>query len=60
MKSSYSVIVKEVISGWQMIALGLPPNWIILASISPKVLVTDNLPGATRWGPNTNLCCYPL
>lgn len=29
----------------------LPPNLLNLASASPKVLDTDNLPGSTRYGP---------
>ena len=31
---------------------GLPPNYGNLASISPNVLVTDNLPGNTLRGPS--------
>jgi hypothetical protein len=54
MKSSFSVIVKEYISGVQTIALEFPPNYASLASISPKVLVTDSLPGKARCGPSIN------
>jgi hypothetical protein len=54
MKSSFSVIVKEYISGKHTIVLGFPPNSAYFASISPKVLVTDNLPGKARKGPSIN------
>lgn len=54
MKSSFSVMVKEYISGKHTIVLGFPPNSAYLASISPKVLVTDNLPGKARKGPKIN------
>jgi hypothetical protein len=48
MKSSYYVTLMCMTSGWQMMALGLPPNSGSLASMSPKVLVTDSLPGKAR------------
>jgi len=33
----------------------MPPKSGYLASISPKVLDTDNLPGATLYGPTNGL-----
>lgn len=39
-----------------MIALGFPLSYGNFAYISPNVLVTDNLPGITLWGPKTNEC----
>jgi len=54
MKSSFSVIVKEYISGEHTIVLGFPPNSANLASISPNVLVTDSLPGKALKGPRIN------
>ena len=50
-KSSYSVISISLISGLEITQLGLPPSYFIFASKSPIVLLTDNLPGNTRWGP---------
>jgi len=48
MKSWFSVILKLLISGIAIITFGLPPNYLILASMSPKVLETLSLPGITR------------
>ncbi len=59
MKSSLSEIVKDLIYGSQIIALGLPLNSSNFASISPNVLVTDNLPGKTRCGPMMKGCYSP-
>jgi len=53
------VIVIDSISGVHTIALGLPPNYTSLASISPKVRVTDNLPGKARCGPRIKVCSSP-
>jgi len=36
-----------------MTTFGFPPVFISLASASPKVLETDNLPGNTLKGPTT-------
>jgi hypothetical protein len=44
-KSRSLVILKIEISGSEIITLGFPPASINLASISPKVQVTLNLPG---------------
>ena len=38
-------------SGVATITLGFPSNFGNFASMSPKVLLTDNLPGSTLWGP---------
>jgi len=43
--------LKALISGSATITLGLPPYLGFLASMSPKVLDTDNLPGKTLNGP---------
>lgn len=51
MKSCSFVILKDFISGVAITTLGLPPNFANLASASPKVLDTDNLPGNTLKGP---------
>lgn len=53
-KSSSSVILKDLISGIGMTTLGLPPLLTILASRSPKVLQTESLPGNTLGGPTIN------
>jgi hypothetical protein len=45
------LILKDVTSGLQTTTLGLPPLNSYLASGSPKVLDTDNLPGNTLIGP---------
>lgn len=47
MKSFSFVNLKLRIYGVDIIALGFPPNSGNLASISPNVRVTDNLPGNT-------------
>lgn len=39
------------ISGLAITTFGFPPNFSRFASISPKVLDTDNLPGNTLCGP---------
>jgi hypothetical protein len=59
MKSSFYVIVNERTYGSQTIAFGFPLNYENFASISPNVLVTDNLPGNTRCGPMMNGCYSP-
>ena len=48
-----------------MTTFGLPPNFSRFASMSPKVLETDNLPGNTLKGPymifgfsSLSLACY--
>lgn len=51
MKSWRSSIWKDFISGVAMTTLGLPPLFSTFASISPNVLETESLPGATRTGP---------
>ena len=50
-KSCSSVILKDFISGIAITTFGFPPLLSILASRSPKVLHTDNLPGNTLYGP---------
>lgn len=40
-----------MIYGVAITTFGLPPSLGYLASTSPNVLQTDNLPGKTRWGP---------
>ena len=47
MKSTSTPISKYFISGFAVTTLGFPPYLISLAYGSPKVLVTDNLPGNT-------------
>ncbi len=47
MKSCSSVILNDLISGVAMTTLGLPPRFVIFASMSPKVLQTESLPGNT-------------
>lgn len=47
MKSWSLVILNDFISGIATTTLGLPPRLIILASMSPKVLHTESLPGST-------------
>jgi len=49
-----------VISGSATITPSKPPNSFILASISPKVLLTDSLPGNTLMGPVTTGPFLPL
>ena len=51
MKSWSLVILNDLISGVAITTFGLPPNFANLASASPKVLDTDNLPGKTLNGP---------
>jgi len=46
-----SSISNSIISGVATTTLGLPPNFSLLASISPKVLETESLPGKTLYGP---------
>jgi len=41
----------SIISGVATTTLGLPPNFSLLASMSPKVLETESLPGNTLYGP---------
>ena len=50
-KSSSSLIYIVVISGSAIKTLLLPPYYDSFASISPKLLVTDNLPGSILQGP---------
>ena len=50
-KSSFPVSLYLQIYGSVMMQLGKPPKFLSLASISPIVRVTDNLPGNTRRGP---------
>ena len=49
-KSKLSFILIEFISGCAMTTPLFPPNFSNLASMSPKLRVTDNLPGRTLWG----------
>jgi hypothetical protein len=58
-KSSSSVMLTELISGVQMMARELPPKSANLASMSPKVRVTERRPGKARWGPRMKLCSSP-
>ena len=51
-KSYFSETLKAFISGSAIMTFGLPPYFYFLASISPKVLETDSLPGKTLNGPN--------
>ena len=46
-KSWSSYILNDLISGTAITTFLLPPLFSILASISPKVLETDSLPGKT-------------
>lgn len=41
-----------LISGSAVITPGIPPRNLTFASISPKVLETESLPGKTLGGPN--------
>ena len=43
--------MKNFISGSHTITFGFPPYLGLLASISPKVLETESLPGNTLKGP---------
>lgn len=47
MKSSFSDITIDLISGSQTIAFGFPLNYGNFASMSPNVRVTESLPGNT-------------
>ena len=58
-KSSSSATVTPTTSGSQTIALAFPPNSASFASISPKVLVTESLPGKALCGPKMKLCYSP-
>lgn len=58
-KSSSSLITTDFISGVQMMARELPPNSANLASMSPKVRVTESRPGKARCGPRMKLCSSP-
>jgi len=51
MKSWSLVILNDVISGTQTTTFGFPPLNSYLASGSPNVFDTDNLPGRTLIGP---------
>lgn len=51
-KSCWFWILKLLISGSATTTLGLPPNYSSFASISPKVLETESLPGKTLIGPD--------
>jgi hypothetical protein len=44
-KSYYFFILKDLITGSAISTLGLPPFSLNLAVISPKLRLTDNLPG---------------
>ena len=49
---SWSFLIRNAfISGSAIRTLGLPPFETSFASISPKLLLTDNLPGRILWGP---------
>lgn len=50
-KSILSSIINSFISGIATTTFGFPPNFSRLASISPKVLETESLPGNTLKGP---------
>lgn len=50
-KSCSLYILNDFISGVATTTLGLPPYFSSLASISPNVRDTDNLPGRTLRGP---------
>ena len=43
--------MNSFISGVAITTFGLPPNFSLLASMSPNVLDTDSLPGNTLNGP---------
>jgi hypothetical protein len=47
MKSKLFLILKAVISGSAITTFGLPSSFSNLASMSPKVLLTESLPGNT-------------
>ena len=51
MKSCSCNILNAFISGSDITTYEFPPNLSNLASMSPKVLDTDNLPGKTLIGP---------
>ena len=51
MKSCCFVSLKLLISGAQTTTFGFPPFEGSFASTSPKVRLTDSLPGKTRIGP---------
>ncbi len=53
-KSWSSFILNDFISGSGITTLGFPPKFSNFASMSPIVLDTDNLPGKTLNGPNSN------
>lgn len=50
-KSKLSLSLNVLISGSQTITFAFPPYRDRLASMSPKVLETDSLPGKTLKGP---------
>jgi hypothetical protein len=50
-KSILSSIINSFISGIATTTFGFPPNFSRFASISPKVLETESLPGNTLKGP---------
>ena len=56
MKSKLLYILKAVMSGSAITTLGLPSYFSILASMSPKVLLTESLPGNTLYGPYITYC----
>jgi len=61
MKSKSGVILKELISASAITTFGFPPYFSSLASISPKVLETESLPGRHRGGPTSNwVVLWPL
>jgi hypothetical protein len=59
-KSCSLVILNCLISGVAITTLGFPPNFNNLASASPKVLDTDNLPGRTLKGPTITSFLFGL
>lgn len=58
-KSKLSLILKAVMSGSATTTFGFPSNLVNFASISPKVRLTESLPGKTRCGPYMTYY-YPL
>lgn len=59
-KSWFALILNESTSGTDITTFGFPPYRGNLASMSPKVRVTDSLPGKTRYGPKTVYSVSPF